>query len=160
MAHAQVHGDPALAGPVHIPQVQQQRELVHDQGQRRAVADRHGRMPPVPVLAADGDRADPGQQADAPQVMVQVRPARAEVAERPPARPGTPGATPRVSANVPVNDSQLSRALRCPSFSSSWYAVRTAAGGGTGRALLIRLSLPSVSASRPSQGAGFFSALK
>ena len=34
---------------------------------------------------------------------------------------------PRVSAKVPVKDSQLSRALRCPSFSSSWYAVRTAA---------------------------------
>src|ERR1700722_10580520 len=45
--------------------------------------------------------------------------------------------TARVSANVPVNDSQLSRALRWPSFSSSWYAVRTAAAGGTGRALLM-----------------------
>ena len=45
--------------------------------------------------------------------------------------------TPRVSANVPVNDSQLTRALRWPSFSSSWYAVRTAAAGGTGRALLM-----------------------
>jgi len=40
-------------------QVQQQRELVDDERQARAVAERHRRVPAVPVLPADRDGATP-----------------------------------------------------------------------------------------------------
>src|SRR6266702_387949 len=90
-ADAEVHRDPALPRPVDVLQVKQQRELVDDQGQAAAVADRHGGMRPEPVGAAHGDRADSRQHPDAPQVVVQVLAARADVLERPAAGPDAPG---------------------------------------------------------------------
>lgn len=94
-AHPDVDRDPALFGPVHVFQVDQQGELVHDQGQAAAVADGHGRVPAVPLLAPDGDRADAGQQADAPHVVVQVLAADADVAERPLTGPDAVGEGPQ-----------------------------------------------------------------
>jgi len=52
---------------------------------------------------------------------------------------------PRTAVNVAVKDSQLSRALRWPESSSSWYAVRTAAAG-VWAAVFIRSSASWVTA--------------
>src|SRR5579875_3912712 len=91
VSHAEVHRDPALPGPVDVLQVQQQRELVDDKREPGAVAERHQRVPAVPVLAADGHAADAGQHADPPHVVVQMLAAHAEVAERAPAGPDAVG---------------------------------------------------------------------
>src|SRR6516162_4803066 len=52
-------------------------------------------MPPVPLLAADGDRANTGQQADAPQVVMQVLAADTDVLEWPLAGPDAVGKCPQ-----------------------------------------------------------------
>jgi very-short-patch-repair endonuclease len=49
----QVHGYPALLGPVDLRQIEQQRELVHDQRQPRAIGDGSDRMTPQPLDAPD-----------------------------------------------------------------------------------------------------------
>ena len=90
-ADADIDRDPALLGPVDVLQVEQQGELIDDERQAAAVADGDRRVTAVPLLAADGDLADGGQQADAPHVVMQVRAADADVAERPPARPDAVG---------------------------------------------------------------------
>jgi hypothetical protein len=57
-ADADVDRDSALLGPVDVPQVEQQGELVDDERQAAAVADGDGRVTSVLLVAADGDRAD------------------------------------------------------------------------------------------------------
>src|ERR1700733_15771738 len=86
-ADRHVDRDPALLGPVDVLQVQQQRELVHDESEPDTVGDR-GRGVPVQLLvAADRDPSYAGQHSDAPHVMVQVLAAEAQVPERPLAGP-------------------------------------------------------------------------
>jgi AAA domain len=86
-ADADIHRDAALLRPVHVFQVEQQRELVHDQRQAGAVGERGGRVAAQLLIAPDRDRTDACQHADAPHVVVQVLAADAEVPERPLARP-------------------------------------------------------------------------
>ncbi len=110
-ADAEIHRDPALAGPVHVLQVEQQRELIDDQGQAGSVAERHGRVAALAVLAAHRDRPDPGEHRDSPHVVMQVLAADAHVPER--ARPARMlQVTPRTPPNVAAKASQLSRAAR------------------------------------------------
>ncbi len=86
-ADADIDRDPALPGPVDVPQVEQQGELIHDERQAAAIADRARGVTAVPLLAADGDHAGAGQHADSPHVVMQVLAADADVAARPlPAR--------------------------------------------------------------------------
>src|SRR5215472_6752716 len=87
----EIDRDPALPGPVHVTQVEQQRELVHDQGEPAAVADGHHRVPAGPLLAPDGDRPDTGQQPDPPHVVMQVLAADTQVAEWPASRANAVG---------------------------------------------------------------------
>src|SRR5690242_16769703 len=94
-AHPDVDRDPALLGPVNVPQVQQQGELIDDKGEPGAVTDSRSRMTPVPLLAADGDRAETGQQADAPQVVMQVLAADTDVPARSFAGPDAIGKRPQ-----------------------------------------------------------------
>src|SRR5580700_11679792 len=81
-ADTEVDRDPALLGPVDVLKVQEQRELIDDEGQPGAVGQGHGRVPTAGVLAVDGDGADAADHADAPHVVVQVRAADAQVTER------------------------------------------------------------------------------
>jgi hypothetical protein len=76
-----VDADPALARPVHVPQVEQQGELVDDE--RRADPVRQTE-PGVVAGRVDDERRQPDrhQQPDPPDVMVQVRAADGQVAER------------------------------------------------------------------------------
>jgi SAM-dependent methyltransferase len=81
-ADAQVDRYPALLGPVDVLEVEQQRELVDDEGQAGAVGQGHRRVAAPLLLAVHGHAADPGDQPDAPHVVVQVLAADAHVAER------------------------------------------------------------------------------
>jgi uncharacterized protein (TIRG00374 family) len=94
-ADTDVDRDPALPGPVDVLQVQQQGELVDDEGQAGAVADGDPRVAAMPLLAADGDRADRGQHGDAPHVVMQVLAADADIAEGSPASPDAVGQRPQ-----------------------------------------------------------------
>jgi very-short-patch-repair endonuclease len=57
----EVNGYPPLLGPVDVLEVEQQRELVHDQRQPRAIGDGRDRVTPQPLVAPDRDTADPGE---------------------------------------------------------------------------------------------------
>ena len=94
LADGYVDRDPALPGPVDVLQVKQQGELIDDEGQSGAVADGDSGVTALPFLAPDGHRADTGQQANAPHVVMQVLAADAEVAERAPAFLDAVGDTP------------------------------------------------------------------
>jgi hypothetical protein len=72
----------------------------------------------VPLLTADGDRADAGQQADAPQVMMEVLAADADVAKWPLAGPDAVGERSQPGKGA-VKASQLTSADCCPGPSSS-----------------------------------------
>ena len=69
----------------------QQRELIDDQGETAPVADHHGGVRPLPLAAVHDDSPDPGEDADAPQIVMQVLTADADVAERAVAGPDAPG---------------------------------------------------------------------
>jgi 2-polyprenyl-6-methoxyphenol hydroxylase-like FAD-dependent oxidoreductase len=86
-ADTDVYRYAALLRPVDVLQVEQQSELVHDEGQPTAVGERGGRVTTVLLRAAHRDRAHASQQSDAPHVMVQVAAADAQVPERALARP-------------------------------------------------------------------------
>src|ERR1022692_3202634 len=81
-ADANIDRHPALPRPVDVLEVQQQRELIHNERQARSVAHGHGGMPAAGVLAVHRDRADAGQHPDPPQVVVQVLASGAEITER------------------------------------------------------------------------------
>ncbi len=84
----------ALLGPVDVVQVQDQRELVQDQA--RAHAEQHGRDDPagtVPVTGHRAEAADDGED-DPGDDVVDVQPARPDVAERALAGPDQPGDQP------------------------------------------------------------------
>ena len=81
-ADPDINRDAALLRPVDVLQVEQQRELVHDQRQADTVSERGGRVTAQFLVALDGDRADAGQHADAPHVVMQVLAADAHVLER------------------------------------------------------------------------------
>jgi very-short-patch-repair endonuclease len=57
----EVHGYPPLLSPVDVLEVEQQRELIHDQRKPRAIGDGRDRVTPQPLVATDRDRADPGE---------------------------------------------------------------------------------------------------
>ena len=87
-ADADIDRDPALPGPADLPQAGQQGELIHDERQAAAGADRGRGVTAVPFLAADGDHADAGQHADSPYVVMQMLAADADGAVRAPCQPG------------------------------------------------------------------------
>src|SRR5512143_2391869 len=75
-----VYAFAAVVRPVHVLEVEQQRELVDDQGGATAVRRGGYRMPPVTLLPAQRDPTDTGQQGDPDVVVVKVLAAGADAA--------------------------------------------------------------------------------
>ncbi|GAA3305990.1 hypothetical protein GCM10020295_61090 [Streptomyces cinereospinus] len=85
--HHRLHALAARLGPVHVGQVQDQRELV--QHQPRADPEDHGRQAGPEAVPAGGHRAEAADEGEdhAGHHVMDVHAARLDVAEGPPARP-------------------------------------------------------------------------